>query len=256
MSNWPTPAQEKILNANGWYSAHIKWDAGHFEYRGAQGTSETDSSKYPSYIKYVESGQVPTWMKEWSAQFDQFQKDAETWYIQAKQKEVWASWFNIENPQAFSSTSKKQKEDISTAIQNVQPFVSSMDRVKELVKKYGTENPYSEWGKMINAEVKNAQLIAKEIYNLGVLNWPDLSLMEAIIANPTSIWSNLMPWQDYVSQLESGKQKILENMKAKAWSVWLSFWWNGNNTNTADNTNQLTQEVVTNLYNEWKANQK
>lgn len=28
-----TPAQEKILNANGWYSAGIPWDAGHFEYR-------------------------------------------------------------------------------------------------------------------------------------------------------------------------------------------------------------------------------
>lgn len=29
-----TPAQEKILNANGWYSANIPGDAGHFEYRG------------------------------------------------------------------------------------------------------------------------------------------------------------------------------------------------------------------------------
>lgn len=28
-----TPEQEKILNANGWYSAGIPWDAGHFEYR-------------------------------------------------------------------------------------------------------------------------------------------------------------------------------------------------------------------------------
>ena len=28
-----TPAQEKILNANGWYSANIPGDAGHFEYR-------------------------------------------------------------------------------------------------------------------------------------------------------------------------------------------------------------------------------
>ena len=29
-----TPAQEKILNANGWYSANIPGDAGHFEYKG------------------------------------------------------------------------------------------------------------------------------------------------------------------------------------------------------------------------------
>lgn len=33
-----TPAQEKILNANGWYSANIPGDAGHFEYNGVGGT--------------------------------------------------------------------------------------------------------------------------------------------------------------------------------------------------------------------------
>ena len=33
-----TPAQEKILNANGWYSANIPGDSGHFEYKGTQGT--------------------------------------------------------------------------------------------------------------------------------------------------------------------------------------------------------------------------
>lgn len=43
-----TPAQEKILNANGWYSANIPGDAGHFEYKGVggtgiQGTQYTDS---------------------------------------------------------------------------------------------------------------------------------------------------------------------------------------------------------------------
>ncbi len=30
-----SPEQERILNANGWYSAGIPWDAGHFEYRGS-----------------------------------------------------------------------------------------------------------------------------------------------------------------------------------------------------------------------------
>ena len=33
-----TPEQEKVLNANGWYSAGIPWDAGHFEYKGTAGT--------------------------------------------------------------------------------------------------------------------------------------------------------------------------------------------------------------------------
>lgn len=38
-----TPAQEKILNANGWYSANIPGDAGHFEYKG-QGSLNTSTT--------------------------------------------------------------------------------------------------------------------------------------------------------------------------------------------------------------------
>lgn len=41
-----------------------------------------------------------------------------------------------------------------------------MDRLINLVKEHGTENPFSEAGKKMAAESKNAQLIAKEIYNL------------------------------------------------------------------------------------------
>lgn len=40
-----TPEQERILNANGWYSAGIPWDAGHFEYRGG-GTGTQATGEY------------------------------------------------------------------------------------------------------------------------------------------------------------------------------------------------------------------
>jgi hypothetical protein len=45
MKSGVTPAQEKILNANGWYSGNIPGDAGHFEYRGTQGTG-TQGTQY------------------------------------------------------------------------------------------------------------------------------------------------------------------------------------------------------------------
>ena len=56
----------------------------------------------------------------------------------------------------------------------------------------------------MSAEVRNSQLLAKEIYNLGVLNGPDLSLMESIIANPTDTSANTIgSFQDYAKLLES-----------------------------------------------------
>lgn len=151
------------------------------------------------------------------------------------------SGFKISNPQAFTATSKKQKETIDTALSNVQPFLDSMDRLKELVTKYGTENPYSEAGKKISSEARNAQLIAKEIYNLGVLNGPDLSLMESIIPNPSDLAANTIGiFQDYPSLVENGKQKILDNMKARANSVGLEFIGQGTKSTTIQTSPPVT----------------
>ena len=54
-----TPAQEKILNANGWYSANISGDAGHFEYRGnwfwGSGTNSVDKE---ATLERIRRGQV------------------------------------------------------------------------------------------------------------------------------------------------------------------------------------------------------
>ena len=65
----------------------MAWESPNFlkEYESAKGstsinstnTKETDSSKYPSYIKYVESGEVPTGFKEGTTRFDDFRKEAE-----------------------------------------------------------------------------------------------------------------------------------------------------------------------------------
>ena len=77
-----SPAQEKILNANGWYSAGIPWDAGHFEYRWAwvQAKQESfDDTKKSQYQAYLESGKLPTGMKAWLAKTSQFEQEATAW---------------------------------------------------------------------------------------------------------------------------------------------------------------------------------
>ena len=48
-----TPAQEKILNANGWYSANIPGDAGHFEYKGVQGTGTQYTDQNINDLAYL-----------------------------------------------------------------------------------------------------------------------------------------------------------------------------------------------------------
>ena len=202
-------------------------------------TKNYDTNKTSQYTRFVEDWIVPTWLKNWTTAYNQFIQQAQKWYINSKEKAFNAKWFNIENPAAFIWTSKKQKQAIATAINNVAPFIQSMDKIIKMVDKYWTETTLSNAGKKMNQEVRNAQLIAKEIYNLWVLNWPDLSLMEDIIANPTSIWANIQLWSDYWALLRSWKKTIIDNAIAKAKSVWLNYTWDTNSWNT-DSWNTVT----------------
>ena len=207
-------------------------------------TKNYDTNKTSQYTRFVEDWIVPTWLKNWTTAYNQFIQQAQKWYINSKEKAFNAKWFNIENPAAFIWTSKKQKQAIATAINNVAPFIQSMDKIIKMVDKYWTETTLSNAGKKMNQEVRNAQLIAKEIYNLWVLNWPDLSLMEDIIANPTSIWANIQLWSDYWALLRSWKKTIIDNAIAKAKSVWLNYTWNTNTWNT-DSWNTDSWNTVT-----------
>lgn len=99
-----------------------------------------------------------------------------------------------------------------------------MDDLIKQVKENGTENPYGETGRKMNSSVKNLQLIAKEIYNLGVLNGPDLSLMESIISNPTDATANTIgSFQNYETLLKNAKTTILNNAISQAKSAGLEY---------------------------------
>lgn len=214
-----------VMNKNGWFQneAIKKNDPGHFEFKGVQTQWWFDPSKFPQYINYMETGKLPVWMKDWSPAAKQFIAQAQEGYISGKEKSFNPKWFTIANPDAFIGTDDKQKVAISDAVAQVQPFIQSMDKVIELAKKYNTELPFTVAGKEINQEVKNAQLIAKEIYNLWVLNGPDLSLMEAIISNPAWNFSKFTFRQNYSKQLERAKKTILDNAISKLKSAWLEY---------------------------------
>jgi hypothetical protein len=119
-----------------------------------------------------------------------------------------------------------------------------MDQLIALTDKYGTELlPWNAKNQM-NMLVKDAQLQAKEIYNLWVLNWPDLSLMEAIISNPASItakWEQLFG-VNFKKSLENAKKKIMDNAYEKAKSIWLSPISQSKATNTAQNSTPVAPQ--------------
>lgn len=181
-----------------------------------------DPNKAPDYINYIEKWKLPTWMKSWTKAYNDFISQAWEWYIDSKSKELSQKWFTISNPEAFKNIDAKTLESVNKAISQVPAFEQAMNELITLVWERWTELPFTSWGKEINQKIKNAQLIAKEIYNLWVLNWPDLALMESIIANPAGNYSKLWwAFVDYKDLLEKGKQTILSNAYAQASNIWL-----------------------------------
>lgn len=188
--------------------------------------NKSDPSKFPQYVNYIENGKLPVWMKDWTPQAETFRKQALDWYVANKEQELNGLWLTISNPTAFSSvaTNAPKMKAINEALAVVPSFTNTMDQLIALTDEYGTELiPWNAKNQM-NMLVKDAQLQAKEIYNLWVLNWPDLSLMEAIIANPASItakWEQLFG-VSFKKSLENAKKKIMDNAYEKAKSIWLS----------------------------------
>lgn len=182
-----------------------------------------DPNKAPQYINYIESGKLPTWMKSGTPQANNFIAEAWDWYIDAKSKDLKQKWFTISNAEAFKNVDSKTLEAVNKAISQVPAFEQAMNDLIKLVWESWTEFPVSWKWREINQKIKNAQLIAKEIYNLWVLNWPDLSLMESIIANPAT-WTSKLEWTfvDYKDLLKKWKETILWNAYAQAKNIWLT----------------------------------
>lgn len=194
---------------------------------------------FPQYASYIESGKLPVGMKDWTSKAETFKKQALEWYIAWKEQELNGLWLTIANPQAFASTATNtpKMKAINDALSVVPAFTNTMDQLIALTDKYWTELiPWNAKNQM-SMLVKDAQLQAKEIYNLWVLNWPDLSLMESIIANPadwTAKWQQLFG-VSFKKSLENAKAKIMDNAIEKAKSIWLApIWTQTQNTANSD----------------------
>lgn len=202
----------------------------------SQWSTQPKPSNYPQYANYIETWKLPTWMKDSSPQADMFKSQALEWYLTNKEQELNGLWLTISNPTAFSSTvaNTPKRKAINEALSVVPAFTNTMDQLIALTDKYWTELiPWNAKNQM-SMLVKDAQLQAKEIYNLWVLNWPDLSLMESIIANPadwTAKWQQLFG-VSFKKSLENAKAKIMDNAIEKAKSIWLAPIWTQTQANS------------------------
>lgn len=78
-----------------------------------------------------------------------------------------------------------EKKQAKSAMMQYTNFMESSTKLKSLVTQYGSELRPTVEKKQMQQLVTDMQLQAKELYNLGVLNGPDLQMIEKIVYDPT-----------------------------------------------------------------------
>ena len=177
----------------------------------------------PEYRDYIEDWKTPASMKSWTRGYSNFTQQAKTWYLALKEPYFKQNNFTISNPDAYIWTVSKWRKDIEWRIANLQPFLDTMTKLINLAKVSGSEFSWTENWDAMATFAKSAQLRAKELYNLWVLNWPDLSLMETLIPSADDWGSFWKYWSEWAlaKKYEKGREEVLSNLKSEAQTLWL-----------------------------------
>ena len=169
------------------------------------------------------NGKLPTGIKPWSARAQQFAQEAERGYIGGKEAYFNNNNLTITDTQAYIASSEAIKKKVDTQMLQVKPFIQSMDKLISLVDQYGSEWDKTAKGREMNTLWNNAIMSAKEIYALGALTWPDMSVIEWVVPNPTGWSSNILSGViDYADVLRNSKQAVLDNANSSAQALGIS----------------------------------
>ncbi len=161
-------------------------------------------------------------------------------------------WFVVSNPELFNQVSDKSK--INNTIKAYSALKSTAEKLKALVLEYWTEIRPTKAKTNMQQYVRDIQLQAKELYNLWVLNWPDLELMESVIYNPTTKqakWESFINWrskQDIWDIMEEWINTVNEKAIIELENQWIS---TGSSVSSTGNGRWLTGTVNLQWY--WRS---
>lgn len=204
------------------------------------------SQYYPLFRSYIENEKIPAqWqLNQLWLDVDSFSQLAEQWYTQLKQQEYWLKWFDIVEPISFININPSDRTKLNQSIEKSGSFDMQIQDIINKIEEWWTERqPYLFRGRELNTDITNLVLLAKDIYDLWVLNWPDLRLMETILPNPAGISATLQWKTEILSQLKNAQKKFNNTINSKAEQYWLKKIWEAQ-TNKPSQNNQSLQLFI------------
>lgn len=159
--------------------------------------TKTVSTSLPLYRKYVEDGAIPpaATLKSMGLTADQFTQNAQAGYEQALKQQAQEissqnKTLNIDYiPSIYSNISATQREKLNESVTKIWEVDSRMKQLMDIFQKVGTEIMPTKEKTLMQSLRQQIILKAKEVENLGVLNWPDLWILESIFPATDAIFS-------------------------------------------------------------------
>ena len=213
-------------------------------------TPTYNTKAYPLYRSYIEDGKMPTakQLEDYWLDTDTFLTDAEAGYTDLKNRELSRAWFSMIDPNLFINLEPKTRLDLQKSIDYTRSFQSALSNLRNKIEEdWLALNSYTDLWAEYESDITNLQLIAKEIYNLWVLNWPDLGLMKRILPNPVGIYANYLWKETILDVLDSANKKFQDNINSKAYLYGLEL--NQESPENATSTSQTTQSANPSVWN-------
>lgn len=198
----------------------------------ANGTSNGLSDSYnpnmiATYTAFIEKGTKPT--EKQIAQlwgFDKFSTDAMLAYTQNESKKLQSQWFKLVDPSFYATMSPDERKTFTNDTRTINNVVKKIDDIVKTVQAYDSmplQSYYWDWRKL-KAAISDLQLQLKNewVYNLWVLNGPDLEVISSVIPQAwVQSWVNGK--ENYIEILNQAKNLYITQVNEQNKGRWLEF---------------------------------
>lgn len=194
--------------------------------KGLKPEGSYDKNMLSTYTQFVETGKKPT--EKQIAQLggiEKFTQDANQAYLDTQNKVLGSQNMSIDNPDFYVSMNADDRKQFKADAKTIKNVTLKIDDIIRRVQTDWLPNQTlsGKWSEL-KALVRDLQLQMKGegLYNLWVLNWPDLSLLESVIPTPDLIakaW-----WKDnFINKLVQARDMFTNQINTQNVGNWVSF---------------------------------
>ena len=173
-----------------------------------------NANLWPTYMAYAQKGSTPTqWQIDEMGGIEEFGKQATSYYVEKTTEKYDKLGFDFKNPQLLIASDAKTRETIEKDLTEFAKYKDAFDAVMDEVENNGLPLQWKRGdGKRLQGQITQLHLYAKgeEQFNLWVLTWPDLDLLENVIPS-ISVGTKINGKENFLNQMSDARAVLIDS---------------------------------------------